>query len=239
VRGLSLESKLPDMAVSSSRSVAAGAFAAAGTALLGAIGVVVWLLPGLPLGGKELVDRAAYVVKHHKCWTWGWLLAALGAVLVVNLYRLLAERWVLEGGGPCRFALCLATTGLAVDLAGIAIWIVAAPGPDGSFAIAERIASALSLFAAKILYAAAGLLLTWTGRRELPGLLSGLALVVWLSGFAVAYFTLCSCERQQLYSLGLLAVSFIVWATLLGLHFRDPRLERDPSGRSYAPDPRD
>ena len=221
-------------------SVAAGAFASAAAGLAGAIGVVMWLMPGLPLGGKEVLWRAGYVVRHHKCWTWGWLLAALGAILVVNLYRLLASRWEAAGGGLCRFALLLATAGLAVDLSGIAIWLVVAPGPErSSFPMAEALASALSLFAAKILYAAAGLLLTWAGRRELPGWLSGLALVVWISGFAVAYFTFCNCERQQLYSLGLLAVTYIAWATLLGFHFRGLSSTPDPSGRSYSPDPRD
>ncbi len=237
MRGLPPESKLPDMVDSSSRSIAAGAFASAAAGLAGAIAVKLWLMPGLPLGGNDVLKRAAYVVRHHKCWTWGWLLAALGAILVVNLYRLLAERWVLEGGSACRFALCLATTGLAIDLSGIAIWIVVAPGPgDGSFVIAEHIASALSLFAAKILYAAAGLLLTWAGRRELPAWLSGLALIVWLSGFAVAWFTVCRCERQQFTSLALLALTYITWATLLGLHFRN---RPDSPDRSYAPDPRD
>lgn len=215
-----------------------GAFASAAAGLAGAIAVKLWLMPGLPLGDNDLLKRASYVVRHHKCWTWGWLLAALGAILVVNLYRLLAERWILEGGGACRFALCLGTAGLAVDLAGIAIWVVVAPEPgDGNFVTVERIASALSLFAAKILYAAAGLLLTWAGRHELPRWLSGLALVVWLSGLAVAYFTLCACDRQQSYSLALLALTYITWATLIGFHFRKPVREWPP--RSYHPDPRD
>ncbi|HEU5179536.1 MAG TPA: hypothetical protein VFW45_01990 [Candidatus Polarisedimenticolia bacterium] len=226
------------MVDSSSRSVAVGAFASAISGLAGAIAVKVWLVPGLPLGGNDVLKRASYVVRHHKCWTWGWLLAALGAILVVNLYRLLAERWILEGGSACRFALCLGTAGLAIDLAGIAIWIVVAPGPgEGGFEIAEHIASALSLFAAKILYAAAGLMLTWAGRRELPGLLSGLALIVWLCGFAVASFTLCACDRPQFYSLALLALTYIAWATLIGFHFRKPVREWPP--RSYHPDPRD
>lgn len=219
-------------------SVATGALAAAAAGLAGAIGVVMWLMPGLPLGGKELVDRSAYVVKHHKCWTWGWLLAGIGAILVVNLYRILAARWE-AGGGWCRFAMLLATAGLAVDLAGISLWIVAAPGQQGdSFLLVERIASALSLFAAKILYAGAGVILTIAGRRELSGWLFGLAWLVWLSGFAVACFTLCSGARQQFASLAVLAVTFIAWSALLGFHFLSPRTGADPS-RPFAPDPRD
>jgi hypothetical protein len=226
------------MSASSSRSVAAGAFVASGAALLGAIAVVLWLLRGLPLGGGNAAERAEYVVRHHRCWSWGWLLAGLGAILVVNLYRILAARWE-AGGGWCRFAMLLATAGLAVDLAGISLWIVVSPGQQGdSFLLVERLASALSLFAAKILYAGAGVMLTIAGRRELPGWLAGLAWVVWLSGLAVATFTLCACERQQFYSLGILAVSFIAWAALLGFHFLGQRAAAD-SSRPFAPDPRD
>ena len=219
-------------------SIATGAFASAGAGLLGLIGVWLWLLRGLPLGGRDAAERAAHVLRHHRCWTWGWLLAGIGAILVVNLYRILAARWE-AGGGWCRFAMLLATAGLAVDLAGISLWIVAAPGQQGdSFLLVERMASALSLFAAKILYAGAGVLLTIAGRRELSRSLSGLAWLVWISGFAVAYFTLCHCERQQFYSLAVLAVSFIAWSALLGFHFLGPHTGADPS-RPFAPDPRD
>ncbi len=224
--------------VSRERGIARAAFAAAAAGVVGLAAVQLWLRPGLPFDGAELSDRASYLVRHHKCWTWGWLLAGLGAVLVVNLYRVLAARWRSTCEAFCRLAILLATAGLAVDLAGIALWMIVAPGQDAAgLGLVEKMAGAFSLFIAKILYSTAGVLLTLAGWRELSRGLIALGFGVWLSGFWVAGATLCGCGWAQFWSLGTLVVLFIAWSTLLGLRFLG--MPRSPESSSFTPDPRD
>jgi hypothetical protein len=218
--------------------IARAAFAAAAAGVLGLAAVQLWLRPGLPFDGAELSDRASYLVRHQKCWTWGWLLAGLGAVLVVNLYRVLAARWRSSCEGFCRLAILLATAGLGVDLAGIALWTIVAPGQDAAgLGLVEKMAGAFSLFVAKILYAAAGVLLTLAGWKELSRGLIALGFGVWLSGFWVAGATLCGCGSAQFWSLGALVVLFITWSILLGLRFLG--MPQGPESSSFVPDPRD
>ncbi|MCI0410928.1 MAG: hypothetical protein L0191_20595 [Acidobacteria bacterium] len=205
---------------SKEKAIARAAFAAAAAGVVGLAAVQLWLRPGLPFDGGELSDRVSYLARHQTCWTWGWLLAGLGAALVVNLYRVLAARFRSSCEGSCRLAMLLATAGLGVDLSGIALWLVVAPGQDAAgLGLVEKMAGALSLFAAKILYSAAGVLLTLAGWRELSRGLIALGFGVWLSGFWVAGATLCGCGSAQFWSLGALVVLFIAWSTLLGLHF--------------------
>ena len=225
---------------STRKDVGIAALAAAAAGVLGIAAVWLWLKSGLPFEG-DVSQRASYLVRHHKCWTWGWLVAAFGAVMVVNLYRALAGRWQNRGEASCRLAMILATAGLGVDLSGIALWVLVAPGLEtGDLALVEKTAGALSLFVAKILYAAAGGLLTLAGWREMGKPLAALSLGVWLSGFWVAGATLCACGSAQFWSLGALVTLFIIWSTLLGLRF----LGFIPAGRvdsatGFAPDPRD
>ena len=104
---------------SKEKGIARAAFAAAVVGVLGLIGVQLWLRPGLPFDGVELSQRASYLERHHKCWTWGWLLAGAGALLVVNLYRVLATRWRSSCEGYCRMV-CCSRPQASSDLAGIA-----------------------------------------------------------------------------------------------------------------------
>jgi len=223
---------------SKGKAIARAAFAAAAAGVLGLAAVQLWLRPGLPFGGSELTDRASYLLRHHKCWTWGWLLAGTGALLVVNLYRVLAARWRNSCEGFCRLAILLATAGLAVDLAGIALWMIVAPGQDAAgLGLVEKMAGAFSLFVAKILYSIAGVLLTLAGWKELSRGLIALGFGVWISGLWVAGATLCGCGSAQFWSLGALVILFIAWSTLLGLRFLG--MPRGPESSSFTPDPRD
>jgi hypothetical protein len=226
---------------SKGKSVARAAFAAAAAGVLGLAAVQLWLRRGLPFDGAELSDRASYLVRHHKCWTWGWLLAGAGALLVVNLYRVLAARWRSSCEGFCRLAIMLGTAGLAVDLAGIALWMIVAPGQDAAgLGLVEKMAGAFSLFIAKILYSTAGVLLTLAGWKELSRGLIALGFGVWLSGYWVAAATLCGCGSAQFWSLGTLVILFILWSVLLGFRFLGlGPAGRNQSGTGFAPDPRD
>ena len=220
---------------------AKAAFAAAAAGVLGLAAVGVWLRGGLPFEGVDLSLRASYILRHKYCWTAGWLLAGVGAVLVVNLFFVLASRWQTRGRGKCRLAMILATAGLGADLSGLGLWIVVAPGLDAAgLGLVERIAGALSLFVAKILYSSAGVFLVLSGRKELSPSLLWLSFGVWLSGFWVAAATLCECRPAQLWGLGTLVILFVVWSALLGFHFLGiPRSAKATAGPSFTPDPRD
>jgi len=218
---------------SKGHGVARAAFAAAAAGVVGLAAVQMWLRPGLPFDGVEPSQRAEYLLQHHKCWTWGWLVAAIGAAFVVNLYRTLAERWRGSHAGTCGLVMLLATTGFAVDLTGIALWLIVAPGQDAAgLGLVEKMAGAFSLFVAKVLYSTAGVLLTLAGWRDLSRSLIGLGFAVWLAGFWVAGATLCGCGSAQFWSLGTLVILFIVWSTLLGLHFLGVR-----PGTGYSDNP--
>jgi len=223
------------------KGIARAAFAAAAAGVVGLAAVQLWLRPGLPFDGGKLSDRASYLARHQTCWTWGWLLAGLGAALVVNFYRVLAARWRSACEGSCRLAMLLATAGLGVDLSGIALWLVVAPGQDAAgLGLVEKMAGAFSLFAAKILYSTAGVLLTLAGWRELSRGLIALGFGVWISGLWVAGATLCGSGPGQFWSLGALVILFIAWSTLLGLHFLGIRPGTDfPGDPNSILDPRD
>jgi hypothetical protein len=224
---------------STRKDVGIAALAAAASGILGIAAVWLWLKRGLPFTG-DVSQRASYLVRHHKCWSWGWVIAAFGAVMVVNLYRALAARWQERHLGTCRLAMVLATAGLGVDLSGIVLWMLVAPGLEtGDLALVEKMAAALSLFVAKILYAAAGGLLTLAGWREMGKPLTVLSLGVWLSGFWVAGATVCSCGSAQFWSLGALVTLFILWSTLLGLHFTGILSTTRPESAGFISDPRD
>jgi hypothetical protein len=223
----------------STRAIARAAFAAAILGALGLAAVAAWLRRGLPFEGADLSERTAYLLKHSRCWTWGWLLCALGALSVVNLYRALAGRWRSACEEKCRFAMTLAAAGLAADLSGVAIWMIAAPGLDAEkLALVDKLALALSLFVAKILYSLAGVLLTWAGWRELPRGLALLALAVWLAGLTVAGKTACGCGSGLLWPLATLVILFIAWSFLLGLHYLRVSTGTGEQA-SFTPDPRD
>jgi hypothetical protein len=223
------------------RSMARAALLAAAAAILGSAGVAAWLREGLPFAGADIARRVAYLSQHQRAWTWGWLLAAFGAVLVVNLYRAMATHWQNKAGTACRLAMILATAGLAVDLSGIAIWILVAPGLGAEdLGLVERIAGAMSLFAAKILYAGAGGLLTLAGWREMGKPLTALATGVWLAGFWVAAATGCRCASAQIWSLMTLVMLFVLWSALFGLRLLGigPGKHRQESPQ-FTSDPRD
>jgi hypothetical protein len=128
-----------------------------------------------------------------------------------------------------------------VDLAGIALWMIVAPGQDAAgLGLVEKMAGAFSLFVAKILYSIAGVLLTLAGWKELSRGLIALGFGVWISGLWVAGATLCGCGSAQFWSLGALVILFIAWSTLLGLHFLGVRPGTDfPGDQKSILDPRD
>jgi hypothetical protein len=223
----------------STKAIARAAFAAAIMGTLGLAAVAAWLRRGLPFEGADLSERAAYLLKHSRCWTWGWLVCTLGALSVVNLYRALAGRWRSACEERCRLAMVLASAGLAADLSGIAIWMIAAPGIEPeNLALVDKLALALSLFVAKILYSLAGLLLVWAGWRELPRGLGLLSLAVWLAGFTVAGKTACDAGSHLLWPLAALVVLFVTWSALLGFHCLRA-VAGGGGGASFSPDPRD
>jgi len=208
--------------------------------LMGLLAVGAWLRPGLPFEGGDLSERASYLLRHSRCWTGGWLLCGFGALLVVNLYRVLAARWSGASEGKCGLAIILATAGLAADLSGVALWMIAAPGLGADqLKLVDKMALALSLFVAKILYSLAGMLLTFAGWRELPRGLGVLAFAVWLSGFYVAGKTACGCGPGLFWGLAVLAILFIAWSAALGVHYLRISPGRMGGEASFTPDPRD
>jgi hypothetical protein len=80
----------------------------------------------------------------------------------------LAARWRQRAPILCVLALLSAAGGLSADLAAETILAVFSQSSRETYALVESIAVALTGYVGNALYAVAVILLTWSGRRELP-----------------------------------------------------------------------
>jgi hypothetical protein len=205
------------MADATSRHGPTAAYVAAAVNLAAGLVMLLALRYGIPAGESDLSDRIAYVREHLVAWRAGWLIWNLAAISLLALFVVLAARWREAAPILCGLALLCAAAGLAADLGAETILAVASPSLRGeTYAAVESIAVALTGYLGNGLYAVAGILLTWAGRRELPRGLLWLAVAVWAVALWLAVATLVSSDAGQFASAATLMPLFVVWAGLVG-----------------------
>ena len=205
-----------EMTGTTSRRLSLVAFTAAGVNLAAGLVMLTILRPGLP-GQQALADRIAYVSEHTTAWRLGWAVWNAAAITLVGLFVALAYLWRGRAPVASRLALLCAAAGLAADLAAEALLMGVEPGlgPD-DFAVVERASLVLTGYVGNGLYTVAGIILTWTGRRELPRPLVVLAVAVWGAGLWLSVATMVGSTAGQFASTALLLPLFVAWAGLVG-----------------------
>ena len=200
------------------RKVAARiAFAAAAIHLVTAV-VSLGLARGLPPGESSLARRIDYVGDHLLIWRAGWLLWTAAAVSLLALYVALYGLWKDNASTAARLAMLFAAAGFAPDLVAGSLFIGVMPGLGAAdYSVVETIALSSTGYVANGLYTAAGILLTWAGRRVLPRSLVGLAALVWFAGVWLSAATITHSTSGQFASSAVLLAMFILWSGLLGM----------------------
>jgi len=199
------------------RHAPTAAYIAAAVNLAAGLVMLLTLRYGIPAGESELSARIAYVGDHVLAWRVGWLLWNLAAISLLGFFVVLAARWRERAPILCGLALLCAAAGLAVDLGAETILAVVSPGLRGeTYAVVESIAVGLTGYLGNGLYAVAGILLTWAGRRDLPPLLLWLAATVWTAALWLSVATLVSSNAGQFASAAALMPLFVLWAGLTG-----------------------
>lgn len=199
------------------RHASTAAYIAAVVNLAAGLVMLLVLRHGIPAGESDLSARIAYVAEHTVAWRIGWLVWNLAAISLLGFFVALAARWRQRAPILCGLALLCAAGGLAADLGAETILAVVSPGLKGeSYATVESIAVALTGYLGNGLYAVGGILLTWSGRRELPAGLLWLAAAVWAAALWLSVATLVSSAAGQFASAAALVPLFVVWAGLMG-----------------------
>ncbi|MEX1046684.1 MAG: hypothetical protein WD757_04760 [Actinomycetota bacterium] len=210
------------------RIAARAAFAAAGIHLVTST-VSLTIAKGLPAGDESLPRRIEFVREHLFLWRLTWLLWATAAVSLLALYVSLYRLWKDNAPVAAGLALVLAAAGFGPDLVAGGIFIGVLPGLGAAdYSVVETVTLALTGYAANGLYTAAGILLTWAGRKVLPPSLVGLAALVWLAGLWLSVATISHAPLGQLVSTALVMGLFILWSALLGLWLERGR-DRTPA----------
>jgi hypothetical protein len=195
------------------RHAAAAAYVAAAVNLTAGLVMLFALRHGIPAGESDLPARIAYVTGHTVTWRLGWLVWNLAAISLLGFFVALAARAPIL----CELALLCAAGGLAADLGAETILVAVSPSLTGeTYATAESIAVALTGYLGNGLYAVAGILLTWAGRREVPPGLLWLAVAVWVAALWLSVATLASSAAGQFASAAVLMPLFVLWAGLTG-----------------------
>jgi hypothetical protein len=205
------------MADVASRHAPTAAYVAAAVNLAAGLVMLFALRYGIPAGESDLSARIDYVGDHILAWRVGWLVWNLAAISLLGFYVVLAARWRERAPILCDLALLCAAAGLAADLGAETILAVVSPGLRGeTYAVVESVAVGLTGYLGNGLYAVAGILLTWAGRRDLPPMLLWLAAAVWIAALWLSVATLVSSNAGQFASAAALMPLFVSWAALTG-----------------------
>jgi hypothetical protein len=205
------------MADATPRHAPTAAYLAAAVNLAAGLVMLLALMHGLPAGENLLSARIAYVGDHTLAWRVGWLVWNLAAISLLGFFVVLSACWRERAPILCGLALLCAAGGLAADLGAETILAVVSPSLHGeTYAVVESIAVALTGYLGNGLYAVAGILLTWAGRRELPPGLLWLGAAVWGAALWLSVATLVSSLGGQFASAAVLMPLFVLWAGLTG-----------------------
>lgn len=202
------------------RVAARAAYVAAALNLAAGVATLLLLREGLPAPGTTPGDRLAYVAGQTVAWRAGWLCWHAAALALLAFYVALAGRWWRRAPIRCGAGVLCAAAGLAVDLGAQGVYMGVAPhlSPE-AFAVAEAVAGVLTGYAGNGLYTLAGMLLTWAGIAELPGLLLALSAPVWAAGLCLSAASLAGSSAGQFWSTAILIPSFVLWSGLMGRWF--------------------
>ena len=198
-----------------SRTAARVAYAAAAVNLVAAAVMGLWLRHGIFLGD---LSARMWVARHFALWRLGWLLWHAAAILLLTLFVVLSLRWRDRAPVLARVSLLVAAAGLAADLAAETFFIAFQPRTISAnlFVVSGSYSVVLTGYLGNGLYTAAGIMLTWAGRRDLPRMLLWLSVPVWGAGLWLSAATLAGSEWGQVSSTAILMPMFVLWAFLLG-----------------------
>jgi hypothetical protein len=193
------------------------AYLTAALNLAAALLMLLSLKPGLPVSAGMPADRIAFIERNTGLWWAGWLVWHAAAISLVLFFLVLAGRF--RGRAPvlCAAAVVVSVAGLAADLSAEAIYMGVVPELRGDeFRAAEIAGGILTGYLGNGLYTVAGILLTWSGARELPRSLLGLAIPTWGAGLCLSASSLMHSADGQLWSTAVLMPLFVLWAALVG-----------------------
>lgn len=199
------------------KNAALAAYLAAILNLVAAIGMWLWLKPGLPLPHTIMADRMSYVVSHPAWWIIGWGLCHLAALSMLGMYVGLAGQWLKLAPIPCVLALLMSAAGLCADLGAEMLYMgLAADLGAHDFGLLERVVGLLTGYLGNGMYSVAGVLLTVAGWKMMPIALRTLALAVWGAGLVLSGATLLEAPQVQFWSIAILMPSVVLWSAGIG-----------------------
>jgi len=200
------------------------AYFVAGSNLVAAAAMGLFLRPGLPAAGSSPFDRLQYLRSHTALWRGAWLFWHAAALGLLAFFIVLALRWLHRAPVRSFLALVCASAGLAADLAAQGLLMGLAPVSDElELPIIEAASGLLTGYVGNGLYTVAGILLTWAGASELPRRLLLLSVPVWGSGLFLSAASLIAWEAGQFWGIAMLMPLFVIWSFLVGRWLR--RLE--------------
>ena len=189
----------------------------AGLNLAAALLMLLALRPGLPVSSSLPADRILFIERNTAFWWAGWLVWHAAAISLVLFFLVLAGRF--RGSAPVlsAAAVVLSVAGLAADLSAEAIYMGVVPELRGNqFRVAEMVGGILTGYLGNGLYTVAGILLTWSGARDLPRSVLILAVPVWGAGLCLSASSLMHSADGQLWSTAVLMPLFVLWSLLVG-----------------------
>jgi hypothetical protein len=168
--------------------------------------------------GTEIVAdataRVGYISAHLALWRAGWTLWIAAAISVVAFYAWWGSH--LRDSRVGGIAVCIASIGLACDLAGESLLIGWLPHDYDRVA---PVAWLLTGAAANGLYTVAGVVLT-VSTETLRGPLKAITWAVWIAGAAVTASTLTQTPLGIAVSTTVLFLLFCPWVVVLGRTLR-------------------
>lgn len=185
--------------------------------LAAALLMLLALKPGLPVSGSLPADRIAFIEGNTALWWAGWLVWHAAALSLVLFLLVLAGRF--RGRAPVlsAAAVVVSVVGLAADLSAEAIYMGVVPELRGDeFRLAEIVGGILTGYLGNGLYTVAGILLTWSGARDLPRSVLILAVPVWGAGLCLSAASLMHSASGQLWSTAILMPLFVLWTVMVG-----------------------
>lgn len=193
------------------------AYVTAALNLAAALLMLLALKPGLPVSGSLPADRVAFIEGNTALWWAGWLVWHAAALSLVLFFLVLAGRF--RGRAPVlsAAAVVVSVVGLAADLSAEAIYMGVVPQLRGDeFRLAEIVGGILTGYLGNGLYTVAGILLTWSGARDLPRSVLILAVPVWGAGLCLSAASLMHSASGQLWSTAILMPLFVLWTVMVG-----------------------
>ena len=205
-----------------SRPPALAAWFASATHVFAGLAMATFMRPGLSAPGVSVEDRMAFLADHPALWGFGWILWHAAGISMVTLYGALVVRWHQRGPIRAAAAAILSAAALAADLCGQSLFLQL-PGLDPTlFVTLDHTATHLTAYVANGLYSIAGILIVWTGAKELPRPLVWVSFGIWLPGLGMSPAAALGSSWGLVISSAILMPMLVVWTALLGRWLNRP-----------------